>query len=326
VATVDPQAAFGDFLKATQKRLLDALDHQEFTYGRLIKKFSADDRPRIEAIFNLERVDDGLAMPGLTTGVAEIERGYTANPLFLKAREYEAGLEIRFDYQSSLFSGGTVGQWLAIYRAILEGLIARADVSVDEVAASISPQQSEQIQLWNETATDYPRDKTVPALFDEVASRRGAAEALRFENGEMSYSDLAALTDRIAHGLTHSGVKPGDRIALFLERSPEAIASLYAVMKCGAVCVPLDPEYPLDRLHFLIADSGATFAVAERDWIERLPKEFAALTPAQLAKDGVGHGKFTPMADDANAPASILYTSGSTGTPKGALIPHRAMV
>jgi len=326
VATVDPKGTFGDFLRSTQKRLLDALDHQEFTYGRLIKKFSADERPRIEAIFNLERVDDGLAMPGLTTGVAEIERGYTANPLFLKAREYEAGLEIRFDYQSSLFSAGTVGQWLTIYRAILEGLIARADQSVDEVAASISPAQAEQLRAWNETTTDYPRDKSVPALFDDVAARRGAATALRSDAGEMSYADLASRTDRIAHGLAAAGVKHGDRVALFLERSPDAIASLYAVMKCGATCVPLDPEYPLDRIHFLVADSGASLAVCEAGWVDRLPKSLASFTPDRLARDGEGRGSFACARVKADEAASILYTSGSTGTPKGALIPHRAMV
>lgn len=326
VATVDPQAAFGDFLRSTQKRLLDALDHQEFTYGRLIKKFSADERPRIEAIFNLERVDDGLAMPGLTTGVAEIERGYTANPLFLKAREFEAGLEIRFDYQSSLFSGGTVGQWLTIYRAILEGLIVRADQSVDEVAASISPVLTEQLSAWNETTSEYPRDKSVPALFDEVAARRGSATALRSDAGEMSYADLASRIDRIAHGLTAAGVKHGDRVALFLERSPDAIAALYAVMKCGATCVPLDPEYPLDRLHFLVTDSGASLAVCEAGWLDRLPKSLASFTPDRLSRDGEGRGSFACAPVQADDAASILYTSGSTGTPKGTLIPHRAMV
>lgn len=326
VAQIDPQARFGDFLKATQKRLLDALEHQEFTYGRLIKEFSADECPRIEAIFNLERVDDGLAMPGLTTGVAEIERGYTANPLFLKAREYEAGLEIRFDYQNSLFSEESVGQWLATYRAILEVLIARADMSVDEVAASLSPAQAEQLRRWNETSVDYPREKTVPALFDEVAAVRGTATALRSHAGEMSYAELASRIDRIAHGLVAAGAKPGDRVALFLERSPEAIAPLYAVMKCGATCVPLDPEYPLDRLHFLVTDSGASLAICEAGWTDRLPKGLASFTPDRLARDGEGRGAFACAAVNAEAAASILYTSGSTGTPKGALIPHRAMV
>lgn len=326
VATIDPNATFGDFLRATQKRLLDALDHQEFTYGRLIKKFSADDRPRIEAIFNLERINDDLKMSGLTTTVTEIERGFATNPLFLKARENEAGLEIRFDYQSSLFSGGTVGQWLAIYRAILEGLIARSDQSVDGVAASISPAQTEQLRGWNETTTDYPRDKSVPALFDEVAARRGASTALRSDAGEMSYADLASRIDRIAHGLTAAGVKHGDRVALFLERSPDAIASLYAVMKCGATCVPLDPEYPLDRIHFLVTDSGASLAVCEAGWVDRLPKGLASFTPDRLARDGAGRGAFTCAPVKADEAASILYTSGSTGTPKGALIPHRAMV
>ncbi len=326
VASIDPQAAFGDFLKATQKRLLDALDHQEFTYGRLIKKFSADERPLIEAVFNLERVDDGLAMPGLTTEVAEIERGYTANPLFLKAREYEAGLEIRFDYQNSLFSEESVGQWLAIYRAILEGLIARADLTVDEVAASISASQQEQLRRWNETSTVYPRERSVPALFDEIAAARATAPALRFDAGEMSYGELATRIDRIAHGLAASGVKQGDRVALFLERSPDAIASMYAVLKCGATCVPLDPEYPVERLHFLLSDSGANLAVSEPGWSDRLPRGLAATTPERLARDGEGRGVFPCAAIGADTVASILYTSGSTGTPKGALIPHRAMV
>lgn len=326
VAEIEPEAPFGDFLRSTQRRLLDALEHQEFTYGRLIRKFGIEDRPRIEAIFNLERVNDSLAMSGLTTEVAEIERGYTSNPLFLKAREYEAGLEIRFDYQNSLFSEDSVGQWLAIYRAILEGLIERDDQNCREVAASLSIAQKEQIRLWNRNAVDYPREQCVPSLFDEVAAQRGRATALRWESGEMSYADLAMRIDQISHGLVASGVSPGDRVALFLERSPDAIAAHYAVMKCGATCVPLDAEYPVDRLHFLISDSGASLAICEAAWRERLPKSLASFSPERLARQGEGRGAFADRSANALDAAIILYTSGSTGAPKGALIPHRAMV
>ncbi len=325
VASVDPAERFGDFLKTTQRRLLDALEHQEFTYGRLIKKFRAEERPRIEAVFNLERVDDTLAMPGLATEVAEIDRGYTANPLFLKAREYEAGLEIRFDFQSSLFSAATVGQWLAAYRVILEGLIEGADASVAEVGSRLSPEQEAQLRAWNDTAVDYPRDLSVAQLFEQTAARRGEAAALRHERGETSYAELAALSDRIACGLAHAGVSRGDRVAIFLERSPEAIASIYAVWKAGAVCVPLDPDYPAERLHFLLADSGASFAIAEPAWSDRLPRGLAATCPERLAREGRGRGPCAAAVGGDEA-AIVLYTSGSTGTPKGALIPHRAIV
>lgn len=326
VAEINPKEPFGEFLKSTQRRLLDALEHQEFTYGRLIKKFSADQRPIIEAVFNLERVNDGLAMPGLKTEVAEIDRGYTSNPLFLKAREYEAGLEIRFDYQTALFDGESVGQWIAIYRAILEGLIARPESSVQDVASFLTDTQRSLLHQWNRTSTDYPRKKTVSELFDEVAARRGTATAIRSDQGDMSYADLADLTNRIAHGLATAGVKAGDRVAIFLERSPEAIASLYAVLKTGATCVPLDPEYPADRLHFLLSDSGATLAIAEAEWTDRLPGELVRMTPSRLDRDGQGRGPFAPVRQRADDAASIFYTSGSTGRPKGSLVPHRAIV
>lgn len=326
VAEVNPTATFGNFLKTTQDRLLDALEHQDFTYGRLIKNFNADNRPRVTAVFNLERVDNEINLPGLTTEIDEIDRGFTSNPLFLKAREYEAGLEIRFDFQTAHYNGETVRQWADIYHAILEGLISRPDATVAEIASSMSGSQRSVLQEWNRTSTSYPRASTVSELFDEVAIRRGAATALRHEGGTMSYADLASLTDRIAHGLALAGVKRGDRVAIFLERSPEAIASLYAVLKSGAVCVPLDPEYPADRLHFLLADSGATLAIAEAEWMDRLPGDLTTFTPVRLAKDGHGRGSFSPASRSADDAASILYTSGSTGKPKGALIPHRAVV
>ncbi len=329
VAGIDPAATFGDFLRTTQRRLLDALEHQEFTYGRLIKKFKAADRPRIEAVFNFERVDDALPMPGLETKVDEIDRGFATNPLFLKTREYEAGLEFRFDFQTALYSEATVAQWAAIYRAILEQLIARPDANLADIAAALTPAQESQLRAWNDTARDYPRDKNVAQLFAETADRRGEATALRHEQGTTSYAELAELTDRIAHGLADAGIAPGDRVAVFLERSPEAVASLYAVLQTGAIVVPLDPDYPAERLHFLLADSGATFAIAEPGWAERLPRELPATTPERLAKDGRGRDPFPAAAVasvGADEPACILYTSGSTGTPKGALIPHRAII
>lgn len=328
VAKVDPQAPFREHLQATQGRLLDAFEHQDITYGRLIKKFRMEDRPRIEAVFNFERTEDDLNLPGLKTTVTEIERGYASNPLFLKTREYEGGLEIRFDFQSALFRRDTVKQWLTIYRTILEQLLESADLSVAEVGAVLSPEQQRQLREWNDTATDYPRDCTAVQVFEAVAATRGDAPALRHESGETSYGDLARQVRQLALGLAEAGVKRGDRVALFLERRPEAIAAIYAIWKVGAVCVPLDPDYPAERLHFLVSDSGASFAITEPNWAERLPQTLERRPPEQLLREGGrspldldGMGNVDPL-----DPAILFYTSGSTGQPKGALIPHRAIV
>jgi len=325
VAEIEEEIPFTDFLKRTQGRLLDALDHQDFTYGRLIKKFGSDRRPKVEAVFNLERVDDSLALNGLSTEVREIERGYTTNPLLLKAREYEAGLELRFDFQTALFSRETVAQWLATYRAILEAIVATPTAPVSSLAASISPSQLALLNEWNDTTTTYPREKTVSQLFDEVASQRGEAIALRHEGGEMSYRELSALTDRITASLLEAGAKPGTRIAVFVERSPQLIASLLAVMKTGATYLPLDYEYPEDRIRFMLEDSGAILAITQESWRARLPRDLATLD----VKAAAAHSGTLPTAGlpgDATSAACVLYTSGSTGTPKGTLTTHRSIV
>jgi amino acid adenylation domain-containing protein/FkbH-like protein len=326
VAAVDPGEGFGGFLKTTQRRLLDALDHQEFTYGRLLKKFGPENRPRVEAVFNLERVDDGLDLPGLATEVAEIERGYAANPIFLKAREYEAGLEIRFDYQSSLFAEGTVEQWLETYVAILEEILDRPEASVSELSAALSPAQRELLRSWNDTATAYPRDRGVPELFEETARRRGTATAIRHEGGETSYAELAELVDRLSRSLADAGIGSGDRVALLLCRTPELVAAMLAVLKCGAAYVPLDPDYPAERLRLMLEDSGAGLVLVGSALADRVPKGPRLLTVEEAAKRGRSLPAAPVPAIGADDPAYVIYTSGSTGAPKGTVIPHRGIV
>ena len=325
VAEVEEEIPFSDFLKRTQGRLLDAMDHQDFTYGRLIKKFGSEQRPKVEAVFNLERVDDSLSLTGLSSEVREIERGYTTNALFLKAREYEAGLELRFDFQTALFSKETVAQWLATYRAILEAIVANPTAPVSTIAAAMTASQFDLLKKWNDTTTSYPREKTVPALFDEVAKKCADSAALRHEGGEMSYRELSALTDRLTASLLEAGAKPGTRIGVFVERSPELIASLLAVMKTGATYLPLDCEYPEDRLRFMIEDSGAILAITQSNWRTRLPAGLATIDVA-VASQHTGTLPPDDFSGNASSTACVLYTSGSTGTPKGTLTTHRGIV
>jgi amino acid adenylation domain-containing protein/FkbH-like protein len=313
------------FIKATQGHLLDAMDHRDGTYGRLLKRLPSDRRPRIEAIFNYERMDDRISFGNTAARVREAERGYATHPLFLKTCEGESGLELRFDYHSSIFSPDTVAEWLETYRAILAAMAANPGASLSELAASLSVSQIERLRSWNETATGYPRDRCVPDLFEETASRRDRATAIRFEGGETSYASLRESCDRIAHALDAAGLAPGDRVGLFLERSPEMVAAMLAVLKCGAAYVPLDPLFPVERIHAMIGDSGAKIVVSDDEWFDRLPRNVRAASLRESAKRGRAV-PFTSRAVDPDAPAVVLYTSGSTGVPKGSLISHRNIV
>ncbi|HQZ28220.1 MAG TPA: amino acid adenylation domain-containing protein, partial [Verrucomicrobiales bacterium] len=324
VAEVDPDSDFTAFLKKTQGRLLDALDHQDFTYGRLIQNFSSGERPVVEAVFNLEKVKNSLAMPGIESTVTEIERGYASNPLFLKVREYEEGLEIRFDYQSSLFSGETVRQWLRIFRGILEGIITAPGSSVRDLSSALSEEQLNQLKGWNLTKVEYPRDSSIHGLFSEVAALRGSKVALRFDGGEMSYEELDRASDGLARFLVDAGAVPGNRIGIFLDRSPLLITSILAVLKTGATYLPLDPAYPEERLQLMLQNSEVQFVITEETLKSRLHRETQSIVIDETSGASLRLDEVPDVS--AESGAFILYTSGSTGTPKGSLGTHRNLV
>ncbi len=330
VSDLDPAQPFSGFVADVQGRLLDALEHQDYTYGRLIRKLDLSrdggGSPLVEAVFNLERMDGFGEFPGLETAVAEVDRRYSGNPLFLKVVESKDGLELRFDFQTSRYSAETVRHWLASLRAILEAVIATPSASLAELGASMAGWQRDLLDSWNATANDYPRQQTISGLFDEMASTRPEATAIRSEGREISYRELAEMSDRVAAGLGASAADPMARVGLFMDRSPEMIAAILAVLKRGAAYVPIDPEYPAERIEYLIHDSGVRAVVSDSGLADRLPRRVDVLDIGALLETNSSGATAGASSYGAESPACVFYTSGSTGRPKGAVIPHRAVV
>ncbi len=180
------------------------------------------------------------------------------------------------------------------------------------------------------TRTDYPRDKTIHALFEEQAAVRPRSVAIEFEERRLTYGALNEQADHVALRLRRMGVERGSLVGLCLERSPEMIVGILAILKAGGAYVPLDPNYPDKRLSFMIRDAGTSLIVAHRPTAGRLAPSLRNARVFWIDSDdtappdeGTHHPAAAARADDI---AYVMYTSGSTGSPKGTLIAHRGVV
>ena len=183
---------------------------------------------------------------------------------------------------------------------------------------------------WRTADADYPRDKTIQALFEEQVELTPQSVAIEFEDRRLSYAELNEQANRVAHRLLSLGVSRGRLVGLCMERSPETIVGILAILKAGGVYVPLDPDYPDERLSFMIRDSGTRLIAAHRPTAGRLAPSLRLAhvcwfdsSETATADDVATDPEVAAEADDL---AYVMYTSGSTGTPKGVMIPHRGVV
>ena len=185
---------------------------------------------------------------------------------------------------------------------------------------------------WNGFTNDYPRNRCIPELFEEIARARPSALALIFGDVRLTYGELNARANQIAHYLQSLGVGPEVLVGICFERGVEMIVAMLAILKAGGAYVPLDPRYPADRLDFLIADTGLRTVLSDRVSKTKLPSQSAIGSPRILLLDGED-ATWAQLAesnpDTAAGPlnlAYVIYTSGSTGRPKGVMIEHRAVI
>ncbi len=312
-------------LAATRTALLDAYDHQEFTYGTLVSKLKLERDPSrlplIEVQFNLERVGDNVRFDGLSAEVRANPKHFVNTDLFLNVIETPLGLNYMCDYNADLFDATTVERWIANWATLLNS--AANDPSSEVATLEILPSAQRELVLnaWNETATDFGAFESVPATFLRQAQAHPAKIAVRCGAREWTYADLAEYAELLAGRMLHEGLKPGELVGLCIERSPEMIGALLAVLIAGAAYVPLDPRHPRERMNSIVADAGLFMLLAGRDPSVETSAKILKVTGPQA---DAGKAKPAPVTPDDLA--YVIYTSGSTGVPKGVAIQHGALV
>jgi amino acid adenylation domain-containing protein len=251
-------------------------------------------------------------------GTAKTELG-----LFLEDRR-DGGLGGRLEYSADLFDAPTVQRMEGVLLTLLEGVAADPERRLSELPLLSPAQRAQLFHEWNDTDSEIPRDRGVHELVEAQAALRPQAVALEEDDLQVTYRELNRRANRLARELRRLGVRSGVVVGISLERSVELVVSLLAVLKAGGVYLPLDPDYPRERLSFMLDDSRARVLVTRR----KLLKSFGEVPAVLLLDDAPPHGSDDNPASGASGLdlAYVLYTSGSTGRPKAVAVTHRGIL
>lgn len=326
------EATFADYVADLKRITLDAYEHQNITFGTLVKKVKlARDSGRVPLVsvtFNVDRAYSGFRLTGLETQVAAPQKHYSVFDLGINIVDYDTEMRIHCRYNNSLFKDETVQRWLGEWLELLQSLVANPAQPVLP-ARQMSPEERQRILVdWNQTAADFPRDKCLHHLFEEHAARTPEAVALILEDRTMTYGDLNRRANQVAHHLIGNGVGPETLVAVLLDRSFEMVVSLLGILKAGGAFVPLDTAYPAERLAFVLADTQARWVLTHSTLVGMLPSGASGVIRLDSDWPVIAKQRETNPATKvaANHLAYVIYTSGSTGQPKGVMIEHRSIV
>jgi amino acid adenylation domain-containing protein len=231
------------------------------------------------------------------------------------------------EYNTDLFDAATIERLAGQYFTILDAAAAAPATRLSALPMLPEAQRA-LLRRWNATAADWPRQATFPRLFQDQAARSPDAVAISFDGGTLRYGELDAQANAVARALRGLAVGPGVIVALCATRSPLLLVALLGIQKAGGAYLPLDPDYPAERLEFMLADSGARVLATAGDAAAavHVPHTVAVLDLAAAAASNGAPAGPPPCGAAPADTAYVIYTSGSTGRPKGVAVPHAALL
>ncbi|KJD42170.1 non-ribosomal peptide synthetase [Paenibacillus terrae] len=234
-------------------------------------------------------------------------------------------IKIRFMYNALSFDQTDIERLHGHFVNLLEQILLNPNVCVEELELVTAAEKQQITGEFNDTASAYPRNQTIQKLFEEQAERTPDHIAVALGHQSLTYRELNETANRLAHTLRDAGVKPDEPVGILTERSLDMITGTLAILKAGGAYVPVDPQYPEDRIRYMLEDSGAKLLLAQQDLLDRcyfdgqivnLDDDTSYSTDhSNLGMDGAGHHA-----------AYVIYTSGSTGKPKGVVVEHQSVV
>ena len=246
--------------------------------------------------------------------------------LMLLASQRGAGLQLELEYNRDLFETATVRWMLGHLETLLAGIVAAPQQRLSQLPLLTAAEQA-QLAAWNDTARPLPEKRCIHQLFEEQVRLTPDAVAVRDGQEQLSYAELNARANQLAHYLREQGVGAEVLVGICMERSVEMVVSLLAVLKAGGAYVPLDPTYPEQRLNYMLQDAGVRVLLSERKLRERVEVTEAVQVHCreEWSTELAQYSTLNPAVELSGTNlAYVIYTSGSTGKPKGVAIEHHS--
>ena len=325
---------FRQLLARVRDGALDAYSHQDVPFEKLVEVLApARDlsrNPLFQVCFALQNLaGSNLQLPGLEVARLDLPTTQAKFDLSLDLRDRDGVLDASFEYCTDLFDRETIERLARHFTVLLDSLLADPDQCIDTVPLLDAEERQRLLVDWNATARNYPLHLCTQELFEAQVRQTPAAVALVHANRHVTYADLNRRANQLAHRLRELGVGPDVLVGACLERSVELLVAFFGILKAGGAWLPLDPDYPAERLAFMVRDSAAGVLLTQgagTDLMRGLP---ASLNVLRLDADWPLLASYPdtdpPVVNSPDDIAYAIYTSGSTGQPKGALIPHRGL-
>jgi amino acid adenylation domain-containing protein len=346
-----------ELLSRVKARALEAQQNQDIPFEQVVERVqparSLAHSPLFQAAFDWQtapRREPGL--PGLEPApVPGAEQTTAKFDLSLSLWEADGRIVGGVEYATALYDRATVERYVGYLRRVLEQMAADDARAVDRLELLSDAERRLVVEEWNATEAGYPRESCVHELFEAQVERTPDAVAVVFGEEALSYAELNRRANRLAHRLRELGVGPDARAALCAERGPEMVVGVLAILKAGGAFVPLDPQYPADRLSYMLADARVPVLLTQERLRQKLP-EFGGETVlldgehddaagehrhalshsrtfalSHSRTFGLSHSRTFALSHSLSPDnlAYVIYTSGSTGRPKGVMVAHRSV-
>jgi amino acid adenylation domain-containing protein len=324
---------FRELLRRVREVCLGAYRHQELPFERLVEEIQPERdlsrTPIYQAmlVFTVNMVGRHEHMGEVKWTHHKIPSKVAQTDLNLWVMEADGGLELELEYYTDLFKADTIKRMMKHLEVLLGGILADPDKRIGDLPI-LTKEELKQLEEWNTTHADYPREACVQQLFEDQVEKTPENGAVVYEGSQLTYLELNQRANRLAHYLRELGVGPDVPVGIYMDRCGEMFVALFGVLKAGGAYVPLDPEYPKERLTYMMEDAQLGVILTQ----ERLRDEIPANSARVVFLDGDWQN--ISQYSDIDPPRLtkpgnlmyVIYTSGSTGKPKGVEVPHGAVV
>jgi amino acid adenylation domain-containing protein/thioester reductase-like protein len=332
-ADVNAEQSISDFLSQVKRLTVEAYEHQDVPFEQLVEALrpqrSLNRHPVFQVVLALQNAPpSSWTLPGLSVSVAETINDTAKFDLLLSMEEQGSRIVGYLNYDTDLFDRVTASRWIACFQVVLRSITSADAKRVADLQILPPEERRQLVEVFNAARPPSSQNRLIHDLFEEQVRRSPDAPAVTWEGQTLTYEELNSRANQLARHLRDRGTTPDSLVGLCVERGFELVVGALGILKSGAAYLPLDPNYPPDRLQYMLEDAAPRVVLTQEVLRERLPQTAAAV----IALDGDWQQIAANTRDNLDPGvvglrphhlAYVIYTSGSTGKPKGVMVEHR---